>query len=195
MSKLVEYTDSDSDSDVSMVAGIEKTMDTPALGVGSVVPVNIILQGSEEWQRIGRTVRMLCLRFLFTKEQFPFCVIYDCQPNGVLPAFTTIFAGYNNDGSASGNFMVNPDWIDRFHLLWHSTISLSTKDAILSSVTAETLEVAVSLDHIVQFKSDAIPASGLDISSIASGALYLASTGFSPTNISCYQVRLIYTDV
>lgn len=201
MSKLVEYTDSDSDSDYSMdVPGIEKLVDLGSLSA-SLVAVNLIQNGSERWQRIGRSVHMKCLHLACATAAFssvdnrPFFVVYDRSPNGVLPAYTDIFSGYTQSGGSSNFYFLNPDFDDRFEVLFSSMQDLTIQQMQAWSADQSTsasgvyFHICVDLfGRVVQYKADSSPAV---IGDVATGALYV--TSFSNTNIIS-QVRLEYVD-
>lgn len=160
---------------------------TPAL-----ILCNDILAGTGFNQRVGRTVNMKSIHIrggvMWTNqagnangEQVRIALVYDRQPNGATPSYSDIFTSVDlsgNTGSGPLDF-TNVNNADRFtilcdeHIVYPST-SIANAQLAQDQTQKVTFDRFVDLKGIpVHYKADA----GAAISDIASGALFLVTSG------------------
>jgi len=166
-------------------------------GGGSVTPLNLIQRGVEEWNRIGRTICLKRIQVAIIDSTLSFsgraAIVYDRQPNGVLPTFLTIFNGYDQTGTLIGEpaLWIHPDYEDRF-IIVHQWFVYQPPSGVAgdSTGTVNMLEADCDLSGLTtQYKSDSNPAV---IGDVATGALYFCDAkNFSNFNGS---IRTTFVD-
>jgi len=187
---------------------------------GSIFVLNLIRAGTGSFQRIGRKIYPLSveLRVLFESilsvqatgnlqgNGVRTVLVWDKNPNGVLPTFDSIFGYTLQDGTESSSFMapLRYDNMDRFEVLYDEIFTTSPF-AVSSSNPAnmrnyDSLEVDIDLSKLNLETVYAAQSSPAVVGDIASGGLYLvfralANTSFVSTEVRTPSTaRLWYTD-
>jgi hypothetical protein len=174
----------------------------PATSVaGTVTPLNLISEGPEQWNRIGRIIQLHSLRIHgfvnpATAGVFQRCaVVYDRQPNGVLPASTDIFNSWSNTGVLNNVPQwngIHPDNSDRFTLVWERFFRTAVVSGVQGDPTqpADNLQEDICLCDIVTVYQ----ASTATIGAISTGALYFVAINTSSTTQVQGELNLRYTN-
>jgi len=176
--------------------------------VGDVIPLNIIRPGTQFYNRVGNKISLSKLSFravLLDGSRIPFvgkfmstgygalAIVYDLQPNGVLPSWKDVFEDIDMDG----NTTISPDsysginWNnrDRFLILYDSRQVLPGGEVNPTGLTPGTTTILwypdpSNMDHTHWVDIDL---KGLNtvynqlnigqIDDIMTGALYLLTLG------------------
>jgi len=149
--------------------------------------VNLIQPGTGSWNRVGRKIRMKSLRIKcimnFNSLSNPalfnnnarMVVVYDKQPSGALPIFSTIFGGTDQNGTESSGILFNLayDNTERFSVLSDEVYSGDIK--VIKDT--EATQYTINIDKFIKLKGLTTVYSGQSnpctIADISSGALYI----------------------
>lgn len=188
---------------------------------GSICALNLIQVGSSMFNRIGRRIEMISIRFsalynpLSVTRVVPtdygrIMIVYDRQTNGAYPALADILqdtdqTGANTTSSKSGLNMNNRE---RFVTIMDKRLHLPqvtiTGGAITAMFPSDTFEFRVLSDEYrklpkltTHFKADSNPAV---IGDISTGALYILSLSREAAGSEAFEIydwncRLKYIDV
>jgi len=187
---------------------------------GSIFTMNLVAPGSGSYNRVGRKIICRSLRLKMTVEAaitqvaatgdllnnwLRYIVVWDKQPQGVLPAFDTIFGYTAQDGTETSltNAPLKYDGMDRFKVLLDKVCDLNAMAGMPANGDVYTLKKFV--DEYIKlpnletvFSAQTTPAS---IADIASGGLYLIfrtdvnTAASSVVSIGTNSIaRLRYTD-
>lgn len=169
---------------------------------GSIVTTNTVTTGAAFWNRIGRKMEMKSLEIVgktdlgnnivpistIVPPQFlRFMVIYDKQPNGVIPVYTDFLTDYSNVGTTTTTSYsgINLNNRDRFIVLRDKKFqtpyfitSNGPSDGVISSEAnvdqrnwEPTIKMYIPLKGLTtMFKADTTPPT---IGDISTGALYI----------------------
>lgn len=170
---------------------------------GTVALINVVAQGSDNTDRIGRKITFKSIEYdyvyqndsaaLGTVAAWPdnaacakIAVVYDKQPNGALPAWSDIFT---NTGSVMAPFgLKNINNIDRFDILM-------TDRVVIDNASALAQRVHRYLPVNLECRYDGTTSG---IADITSGSLLFcyADDNTNNTNNSTIlgRVRVLYTD-
>ena len=182
----------------------------------NVVPLNLIRSGNGSWNRIGRVLHMRSVRLKFTIEsnfspsitstytrQLRYVLVYDNQPNGVLPTKADIFSNKTQDGTETPKWdsLLSYDNMQRFTILRDETIPMTPPIRSFDSTGAYTntssidynRDVYVKLNHMANYKAENAPAVIGDISTGGLYLIYMVDDGTSVINVTGVA-RLRYTD-
>ena len=171
----------------------------------SVVPINLLLQGSDNTQRIGRKVIMKSILFngnvfnlattslnAFNGGYCRFAIIYDTQPNSVAtpPLGTDIF---QNDDP---NSPMNLNYRDRFQVVLDVRKQVS---AFAMDTTPKLIAGSPSNSFWKKYKKmnkeTIYSGTGATIGSVATGALYLCVISDAAVTAFDYHTRVRFTDM
>lgn len=156
-----------------------------------MIVVNLIEPGNGSYNRVGRKIRM---KSLFLKGQlnmqvanttvpgstssatFRMIVVYDAQPSGVLPIFSTIFGTTVQNGGEGSQVLdsLRFDNTDRFRVLRDKRFSLNPGASATSTegvLYKRNFEMYIPLKGIETLYSG--QSSPCTIADISSGALYV----------------------
>jgi len=187
---------------------------------GNIYPLNLIQTGSSMYNRIGRRIEMVSLRFtgnLFAlsvtraaiMDLARIAIVYDRQTNGATPTISDVFqdtdqAGTNTTSSMSG---INMNNRERFVVLMDKRILLpqATDTAtVLTNTFPNSTEDWVHIDEFrklrgltTHYKADSNPAVVGDIST---GGLFIIGFAGLPAggeifSLPTWNCRLKYIDV
>lgn len=174
--------------------------------------INSIAQGTGPFQRIGRRANMKSIQLKFEIQNYTIAappdrlrvaIVMDMHPDGLVPAFNTIFQNTDNSGTASSGVDSGPnlDQSDRFRILYTRTFNTPTIAGSGGGVVQGNLDVNritgtffKKLNQSVLFKSG-----GHTIGDIQAGAIYVISESDTSTLASQNWIlkmnsRLRYTD-
>lgn len=162
---------------------------------GDMFTLNLIQPGTASYNRIGRKIYMQSVRLrgiaefalgpaatTFNKRVCPLrmVVVYDAQPQGVVPTFETIFMTTLQDGTEGGRVLapLRFDNTGRFRVLRDKIIEAgSPTDGYNTGGTTNLLTSDVEFDEFVPLRGLETIYSGQSspctIADISSGALYV----------------------
>jgi len=152
--------------------------------------LNTIRVGTAGYERIGNVVNIkaVVIGYLQATNTALWSIVYDRQPNGILPTFQDIYYSVNNIGnpSATAYMLLNPRRMGRFEVLWMSkTLTGNTNGyGMLPGIYNEYIQI----NRTTQYKSTSSPPV---IGDIATGAIYLVSSTSAVTQPS---LRVIFED-
>lgn len=180
-----------------------------------IIPLNLMHQGTDDNNRIGKEVTLHSLKFNGgivlsavrdnTYDHLRYLIIYDRQPNGVLPVIGDILKTIDLNGATSTNVFShkNEDNRDRFLFLRDQRIGIPDDSqgalhpgvSCLASPFPGTINDYIPLKGLItKYLSD----SGT-IASISTGALYFVMIGFLPPETANFTMnhvfRVTYSDV
>lgn len=205
-----------------------KGMDTPldvgdilstTSGTGGLVVLNLIRQGVNSWQRVGRFVYPASVRLYGTfnltfkpllngihANKIRMVVLWDKQPSGSLPGFNTVF-GHTVESGTESTFYLDPiryDLMDRFDILCDKTFVMQPPFSLASGDSFPEGHVYRSFDETIDLRGYRTNYSGqsspMAITDIDSGALYVWFRGDTNVTTSKQTVlassvgRLLYSD-
>jgi len=188
---------------------------------GTIVALNLIQVGSSMFNRIGRRVEMVSVRFncllnpLNVTRAAPMdygrvIIVYDRQTNGAYPALADILqdtdqAGTNTRTQFSGLNMNNRDrFVTIMDIRMHLPFGQDTGGLLTNMFPSDTYAFKALNDEYrklnkltTHYKADSSPAV---IGDISTGGLYLVSLAGSPAGSEIWEmydwnVRLKYIDV
>jgi len=161
---------------------------------GTITAMNLIQSGSGFNNRVGRRIEMKSVHLVGILKQTGtvnvsndygrVVVVYDRQPNGALPAITTILLQYDQSSTTSTTAFsgLNPDQRERFMIVADEHIALPSVVAA-SGLTGgvDGLSVTFNINRFIKlrnltthFQHDSNPAV---IGDVATGALYVFTLG------------------
>lgn len=205
------------DTQLSSAANMTSDMSTTT----DILPLNLIQAGTGSWNRVGRVVSMKSIRLrlhvtlklaptdtLTFGRSFRYLIIYDTQPNGVLPTKGDILGHKTQTGSEASiwNSLLAYDNMQRFTILKDETIVLNPHVRTFDSTGAPkgdfemdaNIDCFLKLNHLTNFKAESSPSTIADIST---GGLYVMFlTDSQDVNRGAVSVngssiaRLRYTD-
>lgn len=184
----------------------------------AVLPLNLIQSGAGSFNRIGRLIRMKSVRLIgnlvwaITPDDTTgdaidttvrMVVIYDSQPNGILPTFDTIFGTTTQTGTELTDAPFDPlkyDYMERFKVLRDMKFALPPVSFAAGNNSSRLLttpfDVFIKLKGLsTTYRQDSSPST---IADIATGALYVIYRAtFDTDNAYCNVdglARLRYSD-
>jgi len=130
---------------------VQQTLST----VGVVVPLNVISQGDEMFQREGRKITMLASTIQFsvfmpdtgtpnpTQQTCKVALVYDLHPNQATPLFVNVWASIGNTGVVTDTVFSEANFNnkDRFKILKVWNFMTGTAGFLSSTPLASTLMV------------------------------------------------------
>lgn len=154
-----------------------------------ILPLNLIQAGTGSWNRVGRNVTMNSIRVRGTIELnmndptdnnegrlFRMLIVYDKQPNGVLPVKSDIIQYKDQTGVEQGfnqGFLAY-DNMERFVILKDTQCAINFGSNInagtVLNLKRKVVDEYVKIGLTTNFKAEASPSTIADIST---GALYL----------------------
>jgi len=187
---------------------------------GSCAVLNLVRPGTSSFERIGRKIYPLSLELhvLFETilsvqaggnlqgQTIRTVVVWDKNPNGVLPTWDAVFAYTTQDGTESSSVKAPPryDNMDRFVVLYDDVCEANPY--AVSSTTPANMRLYNQIDCELDLTNDDLEtvfsaqSSPATIADIASGGLYvyfraLANASFISSEVRTPSVaRLWYTD-
>jgi len=182
--------------------------------------LNLIQQGVGSWNRVGRKIMSRSLRIKASLEYLctqvaatgdisgAYCrmiVLWDKQPQGVLPAYNTIFAVTGQDGTETETLLapLKYDQMDRYKVLldkvYNFNIPAGGPANGDNNTVVQTVDEYLRLNNLeTVFSAQNTPAG---IADIASGGLYIIfrasvnTAGTGVVSVGQYSIcRLRYTD-
>lgn len=167
---------------------------TPS-GTGTIFNILSIASGSGANERIGRAIHLhslhYCLRFESNanslKNATTWMMVYDRQPNGVVPAFTDVF------DVAQPDCQLNPAYGHRFEVLCRHSYSHITDSTgqNYENTTQQLLPKVVSLKG----KSSSFIGTGSTIAAIERGAIYIACVSTDGTTDCYVREKIVFYDM
>lgn len=172
-----------------------KFLDTDIAGTytttGAVVALNLIAQGTDNTNRVGRAINLKSLYITgfvgsdgTAASCYRYLVVYDRSPQGALPAITDFFTTADMRG------MVNLNNVERFSILADKRGAVEFSQGRYNQIK----------EYIKLNLSTLYNGTGAPIANIASGGLYFVRMGNEsvigvfPTSLTLFA-RLRYTDV
>lgn len=188
----------------------------------SAFVLNLVQAGNGSWNRVGRKIQLKSVRLrgsiLFqysavattsnlVEDMCRMVVVWDKQPNGVLPTYDTIFGRTEQDGTESCDYLDGPkfDNMDRFTVLRDKVMEDSIGATPLTGGTTNLVINQQGFDEFIPlgnretvFSGQSVP---MTIADISTGALYVFFRSrynqpayFTAVNSESHA-RLRYTDV
>lgn len=129
-------------------------VDVPNHGTCTAILLNAVDMGTGSYERIGRRIKLDSLRIkmnfnvsLDVQEEpfhdvlFRVSVLFDPQPQGVLPTFDTVFRLTNQSGTESSQFtsMLAYDQMDRYEVLGDDIVRLNMESGMAAVQLGKTL--------------------------------------------------------
>jgi len=187
---------------------------------GSIFVPNLVAPGSGSYNRVGRKIMSRSLRIKASLEYLctqvaatgdisgAYCrmiVLWDKQPQGVLPAFNTVFAVTGQDGTETETLLapLKYDQMDRYKVLldkvYNFNIPAGGPANGDNNTVVQTVDEYLRLNNLeTVFSAQNSPAG---IADIASGGLYIIfrasvnTVGTGVVSVGQYSIcRLRYTD-
>jgi len=191
----------------------------PLNTTASIQCLNLIQEGSSFYNRIGRRIEMKSVHLTGIIQQTSHAtvindyvrilVVYDRQPNGALPAISTMLASYDQTGTSTTTVFdgVNPDQRERFAVMADIRLALpassgTSAGAPSSSSAADGVNATFNINRFINlrglqthYQASSNPAV---IGDVSTGALYIVGFGGIASGSEGYQgrigVRLRYCD-
>lgn len=183
-------------------------LDNTGAAANHVGLLNGLLLNTDRFNRIGRriNVKKLSIKcFIFSSaaapavidDVFRIAVVWDEQPNGVLPTLADLWSDTNNVGAITSNVMSfnNLNNASRFKILRTHSIPINAETQALESPAKKVYwEWNIPMNHIVQYNAG----NAGTLADIATGAIYIVAHGLNspaPTVWSLqWTSRCKYTD-
>lgn len=176
----------------------------PIAAAGSVVQINNITQGTTNATRVGNRVNMSSV---YTDvmlippgsggvpgnicENVLICLVYDKQPDGAAPGYSTIFD--LSTGCPPGLAFKNSSvYDDRFRICWQKRISFIPGAAFDQSVFREYFKIPEDIAR-TEFNDNATPAT-VGAWYLTAGT-YTASASATTSMTMTYNVKTKFTDI
>jgi len=185
----------------------------------NVILMNIVQEGTSDYQRVGRRIEMASLHVTGSiipngtaqtgSDFVQWAVIYDRQPSqaAALPVYSTIFQDVGPTGTAAINALagLNLDNRDRFVVLRNKRLCLSSTTAVAGTNPAQVLSNLQNNHTINEFINlkgliaiYGATANPITLANIATGALYFVTQGGYAAGAQGWQlsanIRLKYRD-
>lgn len=181
----------------------------------TILPLNIIRQGTADYQRIGNDITMKSLLFtgqvyesgtrVNTFEYIRYLIVYDRQTNGILPSIQTILELKDLAGGGATTAMSpkNHDFNERYLILLDKRFG---NPSDTSGIAGANLQIQngpwpSTFHHYIPLKglNTKYLADGTTISAIGAGAIYLVALGLHNSSAANYSMsfasRLMYDDI
>lgn len=164
---------------------------------GTITPLNLIAQGVDNTQRIGRealmlgvAIRGLCVPTTGTAtgpQMFRLALVWDNATDGVLPAITDVFT------AATAYAFPNVSNIGRFTILHDQLFGIGPLTAALADKTTGVVDVTLKINSATRFSGTTAA-----IASMQDGTLYAITLGVNAAGAAAgsifYQSRVSYLD-
>lgn len=199
------------DTDIDIASG--SVLDTTSTN-GSMLTLNLISPGTASYNRIGRKIKMKSVRLkgraMYQSSDavttgnvlggtLRMVVVYDRQPSGSVPVFSTIFGRTVIDGTESSEYMDSLKWdnTDRFKVLRDVTLTANPGAWVNAAGTGDIITVECPFDEYIklggletQYSGQSSPTTIADISG---GALYVFfRSNTNVTNKSSWVIENSY---
>jgi len=201
-------------SEIKAIDIVETTSAFITAATGPVVALlNGVQTGAGFFNRVGSKIEMKNLHFrgliintaTAVQDQGRIFVVYDRQPTGSLPTFTTMFQNRDQAGTATttGIAEINLDNRDRFSILRDYSVvlpSVTNTAGVLTNMAFPGMDLQYDVNFFVHmkefvahYKSTSNPCT---IADIATGALYVVFVSENAdSKWSCkWNARLRYAD-
>lgn len=180
-----------------------------------IIALNLMHQGTDDNNRIGKEVSLHSLKFNGgivlsavrdnTFDHLRYMLIYDRQPNGLLPTIGDILKTIDLNGATSTDVFShkNEDNRDRFLFLRDQRIGIpdDSQGALHPGVSCLASPFPGTINDYIPLKgltTKYLSDSGT-IASISTGALYFVMLGFLPASVANWTMnhvfRVTYSDV
>lgn len=176
--------------------------------------LNLVRLGNDDYQRIGREIKMHSLDILGqiyrnptanqTSDFLRYMVVYDRQPNQAIPAISQIITSVSPAGAATNlvTDQINEDYKERFKILLDRCINVPGDQAGNSTLASQILAqpAPFTIKHHIPLYKLATRYLNDDnaITSITVGSLFLVLYGQNPTANANYffngTTRVTYYD-
>jgi len=176
--------------------------------------VNLIRLGNDDYQRIGREIKMRSLTITGgvidirqssqASDFFRYMVIYDRQTNGAIPTLQNILTSVSSAGAATNaaNAGYNDDMRDRFKILLDRMTGVpnDTNNGSAQAGQRASGYFPNSIRHYIPLKGAVTKyvSDAADITQIGAGALYIMTFGDVAAGNANYTLkcnaRLTYSD-
>jgi len=195
----------------------------PLSATANFALINGVQEGSAYYNRVGRKIVLKSLHVTGQVQTLAnlgiiddggfygrLLIVYDRQPEGVIPAIATVLSDYDQTGATASTPIsgLNPTNAERFLILRDLRFAFSSTDNQNGSLTNIELQTTdyttnrVNVNEYIRlnnlettYKSDADPAT---IANVSAGAIYAITFGTSADANAVYGVsikaRLRYTD-
>lgn len=127
-------------------------VDVPNHALCTAILLNAVDMGTGSYERIGRRIKLDSLRIKMNLscsldvQEEPFhdviyriSVLFDPQPQGVLPTFDTVFRQTNQSGTEASQFtsMLSYDQMDRYEVLGDEVVRLNMESGMTGGVVGK----------------------------------------------------------
>lgn len=163
-----------------------------------IIPLNVMKQGTDDYQRIGKEVTLKSLHMIGsvvlsgvidnTFDYHRYMIVYDRQPNGALPAIADILRTVDVNGAFSTNCFShkNEDTTNRFLILRDRKFGIpgDSQSALHSTVSMLSTPVAGTIDEYIRLKDlkTQFRSNSGNITSIDTGALLFVPFWFQSSS-------------
>jgi hypothetical protein len=199
------------DTTVGHGAGVTLACNT----TGLLTAINLIQNGSQFYQRVGRRIEMRSLHLngvltqtgnpTTTNDYVRVMVVYDRQPNAATPGINSVLQSYDQVGTQTFSSLsgINPDERERWLVLADHRLVLpqvntttSTDGSVEGTSSTFNINRFIKLKNLkTHYTGDTNPAV---IGDISTGALYVLTIGSYAAGTEGWQLqacwRLRYTD-